>query len=99
MNADDALIRTYFNLKHCIFQSPSSAKPNEAQNETRLQPAPERSSEEGLFSSPVFVKILKQKLCYNCPRGVMDNISVFGTEDSRFESWRGHRNKCKIRNP
>ena len=25
----------------------------------------------------------------------MDNISVFGTEDSRFESWRGHRKRAQ----
>ena len=26
----------------------------------------------------------------------MDNISVFGTEDSRFKSWRGHMKKISI---
>ena len=26
----------------------------------------------------------------NWPRGLMDKASVFGTEDCRFESYRGH---------
>ena len=41
-----------------------------------------------IFTSFVSMSLLR-------PRGLMDKASVFGTEDCRFESYRGHIGKVR----